>query len=109
MEARDVPAARCVASDASARLACLEACGLVSREGRGRFVHSWIAHENVTIALEGAEAILAQVRDSVYRYGGSTGGQRQPGKNPLSLRERGLVLPTTNGGATIRRRRGWNS
>jgi hypothetical protein len=80
MEARDVPAARCIASDASARLACMEACGLVSREGRGRFVYDRMAHRNTTTVLEQAEAILAQLRDSVSRYGESTGGQRRPGK-----------------------------
>ncbi len=106
MEARDVLAARCIASDASARLACMEACGLVNRGGRGRFVYDQIAHSNMTTVLEQAEVILAQVRDSVSRYGESTGGQRRPGKNSLSLRERRLILPTTNDGATIRRRRG---
>jgi DNA-binding transcriptional ArsR family regulator len=53
--------------NASAHLACLEDCGLVRKERRGRFVYYQIAHENVPIVLELAEKILSQVGDLVYR------------------------------------------
>jgi len=65
--------------NASAHLACLEDCGLVRKERRGKFVYYEIAHTNVILVLELAEKILGQVGDDVYwctRYGASTGEQR---------------------------------
>jgi DNA-binding transcriptional ArsR family regulator len=60
----------------SAHLACLEDCGLVRKERRGRFVYYQIAHNHVTLVLELAEKLLTQVGNYVYRctrYGGSPG------------------------------------
>ena len=65
--------------NASAHLACLEDCGLVRKERHGKFVYYQVAHEHVTVVLELAGKILAQVGDFVYRctrYGGHTGEQR---------------------------------
>lgn len=66
--------------NASAHLACLEDCGLVRKERRGRFVYYRIAHKNVMVLLEQAEEILAEVGSFVYRctrYGGSKGVRRR--------------------------------
>lgn len=51
----------------SAHLACLEDCGLVRKERRGRFVYYQIAHKNVTVVLEQAEEILTEVGNNIYR------------------------------------------
>jgi len=66
--------------NASAHLACLEDCGLVRKERRGRFVYYRIAHKNVTVVLEQAEGILAEVGSFVYRctrYGGGKHDRRR--------------------------------
>lgn len=53
--------------NASAHLACLEECGLVSRERRGKFVYYTIADKRVVKVLEEAEAILGEVGAHVFR------------------------------------------
>jgi DNA-binding transcriptional ArsR family regulator len=53
--------------NASAHLACLEECGLVSRERRGKFVYYGIADKRVVKMLEEAEAILGEVGAHVFR------------------------------------------
>lgn len=66
--------------NASAHLACLEACGLVKKERRGRFVYYQIAHKNVTILLEQAEEILTEAGNAIYqctRYGGGKRDRRR--------------------------------
>src|SRR2546426_12010069 len=52
--------------NASAHLACLEDCGLVRKERRGKFVYYRMAHRQVTRVLEIAEEILAHVGGFVY-------------------------------------------
>lgn len=57
----------------SSHLACLEDCGLVKREKRGRYVYYEMAHKEVVSVLEQAETILGQVGRHIYtctRYGG---------------------------------------
>ena len=66
--------------NASAHLACLEDCGLVKKERRGRFVYYQIAHKNVMVLLEQAEEILTEVGNFVYRctrYGGVKSDRRR--------------------------------
>lgn len=53
--------------NASAHLACLEDCGLVTRERRGKFVYYGIADKRVVKVLEEAEAILSEVGAHVFR------------------------------------------
>ncbi len=53
--------------NASAHLACLLDCGLVSRERRGKFVYYGIADKRVVRVLEEAEAILGDVAPRVAR------------------------------------------
>ena len=47
--------------NASAHLACLGECGLVTRERRGKFVYYAIADKRVVKVLEDAEAMLAEI------------------------------------------------
>lgn len=78
--------------NASAHLACLEDCGLVTRERRGRFVYYAIGDKRVVKVLEEAEAILGDVgarvsRCTRYETSASPGRRRQPrrsrrGKGP---------------------------
>jgi DNA-binding transcriptional ArsR family regulator len=53
--------------NASAHLACLGDCGLVTRERRGKFVYYAIADKRAVRILEEAEAILGAVGAHVYR------------------------------------------
>lgn len=53
--------------NASAHLACLEDCGLVARERRGKFVYYAVADKRVVKVLEEAEAILSEVGARVFR------------------------------------------
>jgi ArsR family transcriptional regulator, cadmium/lead-responsive transcriptional repressor len=54
-------------SNASTHLACLEDCGLVTRNRRGKFVYYAIADERVVRVLEEAEAILSDIGANVFR------------------------------------------
>jgi DNA-binding transcriptional ArsR family regulator len=57
----------------SSHLACLEECGLVQRERRGKFIYYRMAHKEATALLNQAEAILAKVGDHIFhcaRYEG---------------------------------------
>jgi DNA-binding transcriptional ArsR family regulator len=54
-------------SNASAHLACLEECGLVTRERRGRFVYYGIADKRVVKVLEEVEAMLGEIGANVFR------------------------------------------
>lgn len=54
-------------SNASAHLACLEDCGLVTRERRGKFVYYGIADKRAIKVLEEAEAILGEVGAHIFR------------------------------------------
>lgn len=62
--------------NASAHLACLKGCGLVSSRQEGRYVHYRIADERTEEVLRAAEGILADVAAKVYactrqdRFGG---------------------------------------
>ncbi len=51
----------------SAHLACLEECGLVQKERRGKFIYYRMAHKEATTLLNQAEAILAKVGDHIFR------------------------------------------
>jgi ArsR family transcriptional regulator, cadmium/lead-responsive transcriptional repressor len=51
----------------SAHLACLEECGLVHKERRGKFIYYRMAHREATTLLNQAEAILAKVGDHIFR------------------------------------------
>ena len=51
----------------SAHLACLEDCGLVHKERRGKFIYYRMAHKEATTLLNQAEAILAKVGDHIFR------------------------------------------
>ena len=53
--------------NASAHLACLEDCGLVTRERRGKFVYYALADKRVVKILEEAEAILGEIGAHVFR------------------------------------------
>jgi len=53
--------------NASAHLACLEDCGLVTRERRGKFVYYTVADRRVVKVLEEAEAMLSEVGARVFR------------------------------------------
>ena len=53
--------------NASAHLACLAECGLVTRERRGKFVYYGIADKRVVRVLEEAEAILTEVGAHIFR------------------------------------------
>ena len=53
--------------NASAHLACLGECGLVTRERRGKFVYYAIADKRVVKVLEDAEAMLDEIGARVDR------------------------------------------
>jgi len=58
----------------SAHLACLEDCGLVHKERRGKFIYYRMAHREATTLLNQAEAILAKIGDHIFqctRYEGN--------------------------------------
>lgn len=60
----------------SAHLACLEECGLVHRERRGKFIFYRVAHKECLALLNQAEAILEKVGDHIFectRYGYKNG------------------------------------
>ena len=53
--------------NASSHLACLEECGLVTRERRGKFAYYGIRDKRVVKVLEEAEAILGEVAARIFR------------------------------------------
>ena len=60
-------------SNASNHLGCLNDCGLVHREQRGRFVYYRLSDERVGALLGDADELLLEVARGVYecvRYGG---------------------------------------
>lgn len=64
----------------SAHLACLEDCGLVAKERRGKFIYYRVAHKEAIALLNQAEAILGKVGDHIYqctRYEGGRHGSRR--------------------------------
>lgn len=69
--------------NASAHLACLEDCGLVTRERRGKFVYYALADKRVVKILEEAEAILGEIGAHVFRC------TRYEARQPLTRRPRG--------------------
>jgi len=52
--------------NASAHLACLRDCGLVTGRQEGRFVYYSLADPRIEAVLRGAEGILADVAAQVY-------------------------------------------
>ncbi len=52
--------------NASAHLACLRECGLVTSEGRGKFTYYHIADEKINELLEIAEGLVAQAARGIY-------------------------------------------
>lgn len=69
-------------SNASTHLACLEDCGLVTRDRRGKFVYYAIADTRVISLLEAAEAILRDIGANVFRCTRYEAGQRPEGHAP---------------------------
>jgi len=61
----------------SAHLACLEECGLVHKERRGKFIYYRMAHREATTLLNQAEAILAKVEDHIFRCTRYEGNSRK--------------------------------
>jgi len=64
----------------SAHLACLEECGLVHKERRGKFIYYGMAHKEAITLLNQAEAILAKVGDDIFRctrYESSSGRRKK--------------------------------
>ena len=64
----------------SAHLACLEDCGLVEKERRGKFIYYRMAHKEAIALLKQAEAILGKVGDHIFRctrYGEKKYGKRR--------------------------------
>lgn len=58
----------------SIHLACLEDCGLVQKERRGKFIYYRMAHKEAIALLNQAEAILTKVGDHIFqctRYKGN--------------------------------------
>ncbi len=53
--------------NASAHLACLEECGILNRERRGKFVYYALTDKRVVRLLEEAEGILEEIGAHVYR------------------------------------------
>ena len=51
----------------SAHLGCLEECGLVQKERRGKFIYYHIAHKEAAVLLNQADAILARVGDQIFQ------------------------------------------
>lgn len=51
----------------SAHLGCLEDCGLVQKERRGKFMYYRIAHKEAAALLNLADAILARVGDQIFQ------------------------------------------
>lgn len=51
----------------SAHLACLEDCGLVKKQKKGRYVYYQVTNKKVLRLLAEAEAILAEVGEGIYR------------------------------------------
>lgn len=77
--------------NASAHLACLGECGLVSRERRGKFVYYAIADKRVVKVLEEAEAILAAAGAHVFRC--TRYEPRLPGRAPRTGAGRRRHIP----------------
>ncbi|MBI4529145.1 MAG: winged helix-turn-helix transcriptional regulator [Deltaproteobacteria bacterium] len=59
----------------SLHLACLEDCGLVKKERRGKFVYYQIAHKEAIVVLNQAEAILGKVGHHIFRCTRYEGGK----------------------------------
>ena len=81
----------------SMHLACLAACGLVTKEPRGRFVHYAIADRRVIRVLESADELLGAVAsliDACARYPEPTMRRRRPtlasnrGRSPRLVAQR---------------------
>ncbi|MEJ2264433.1 MAG: metalloregulator ArsR/SmtB family transcription factor [Anaerolineales bacterium] len=53
-------------SNTSNHLSCLNDCGLVRREQKGRFVHYQLSDERVETLLELADELLSDVAKGVY-------------------------------------------
>lgn len=51
----------------SSHLSCLEECGLVKKEKKGRYVYYRVTNKKVLKLLAEAEAILAEVGEGIYR------------------------------------------
>jgi DNA-binding transcriptional ArsR family regulator len=51
----------------SAHLACLEDCGLVKKEKKGRHVYYQVTNKKVLKLLAEVEAILAELGEGIYR------------------------------------------
>ncbi len=51
----------------SAHLACLEDCGLVKKEKKGRYVYYQVTNKKVLKLLAEAEAILTKLGGRIYR------------------------------------------
>jgi DNA-binding transcriptional ArsR family regulator len=65
--------------NASAHLACLGECGLVTRDRRGKFVYYAIADKRVVRVLEEADEMLAEIGarvDRCARYAARAGRTR---------------------------------
>jgi DNA-binding transcriptional ArsR family regulator len=77
---------------ASSHLACLDDCGLVSRERRGKFVYYAIADKRVVKVLDEVEGILAETGATVDRCA------------RYEARPRALDLPRRSGQRPGRRR-----
>lgn len=64
----------------STHLACLEDCGLVKKERRGKFIYYQIAHKDAIVLLSQAEAILEKIGEHVFqctRYEGEKDAKRR--------------------------------
>lgn len=59
----------------SLHLSCLQDCGLVKKERRGKFVYYEIAHKEAIAILNQAEAILGKVGDHIFRCTRYDGGK----------------------------------
>jgi len=79
--------------NASAHLACLEDCGLVTRERRGKFVYYAVADKRVVKILEEAEAILGEVGAHIFRCTRYETRQPRGAKVPSSRRTRNGMRP----------------
>ena len=83
--------------NASAHLACLQDCGLVTRDRRGKFVYYTIADMRVVRLLEGAEAILRDIGAHVFRCTGYEASQtRGPGLQERVPQTRRVPHDTTH-------------
>lgn len=77
-----VAATRLSQPNASAHLACLVECGLLTRERRGKFAYYGIADKRVVKVLEDAEGILQDVGAHIYRCTRYEPPRRSEGRPP---------------------------